>query len=138
METRSRSGSRSAASYRRRFSNICVFCGSNNGSTPEFIKAAEELGKAMVKRKLHLIYGGGNLGLMGAVSRTVKEGGCQVLGITSEPLAKENFIGKINGEQLIVSGIPEQITEMVACADAFIALPGGMGTLEEIFTVASW
>ena len=87
---------------------------------------------------MHLVYGGGNMGLMGVISRTLLAGGSQVLGIILAALAKESIVGKTNGEEIIVSGIPERINTMIEHADAFIALPGGLGTLEEIFTVSSW
>jgi uncharacterized protein (TIGR00730 family) len=122
----------------RRITNICVFCGSSSGNTPEFMKAAKELGRVMAERKMHLVYGGGNLGLMGCISKAVQDGGRQVLGIIPKTLADESIIGKTNGEIYIVSGMSERITEMINHADAFIALPGGLGTLEEIFTVTSW
>ena len=115
---------------KRRITNICVFCGSNPGNTPEFIEAAIELGNVMAKRKMHLVNGGGNLGLMGHVSKAVQDIGGQVLGIIPKPLADEGLIGKINGEEIIVSGMSERLIEMINHADAFIALPGGLGTLE--------
>ena len=87
---------------------------------------------------MHLLYGGGNLGLMGCVSSIVQEIDSQVLGIIPKTLAYKNLIGKSNGEKYIVSCMSERLTEMINHADAFIALPGGFGLLEEIFTVESW
>ena len=87
---------------------------------------------------MHLIYGGGNLGLMGTISKAVHDRGSSVLGIIPKPLAEANLIGPSNGEELIVPGMSERLVEMINRADAFIALPGGLGTLEEIFIVLSW
>ena len=87
---------------------------------------------------MHLVYGGGNCGLMGSISNAVQESGGHVLGIIPKPLADEHLIGPTNGDERIVSGMSEQIQEMINTADAFIALPGGLGTFEEMFTVASW
>ena len=78
---------------------------------------------------MHLVYGGGNLGLMGHVSKTVQDAGGQVLGIILKALADESIIGKINGESFIFLGMSERITEMINHVDDFIALPGGLGTL---------
>ena len=122
----------------RRLTNICVFCGSGSGIGQEFVDVAKELGQALAERKIHLVYGGGNLGLMGAVSKVAADGGSQVLGIIPKPLADADLIDKINGEELIVTSMFERIIEMINHSDAFIALPGGLGTMEEVFTVASW
>ena len=87
---------------------------------------------------MYLVYGGGNLGLMGAVSKAVKERGTQVLGIISKPFDNKILIEKTNGQKYIVLGMSEIFTKMINHTDAFIALPGGLGTLEDIITVASW
>ena len=127
-----------AESSSRRISNICVFCGSSSGNSPKFVKTAQELGRVMAQRNIHLVYGGGDLGLMGDVSKAVQERGSQVLGIIPRTLAEANLIGKTNGEEKIISSMSERLTEMINHVDAFIALPGGLGTLEEILTVVSW
>ena len=92
----------------------------------------------MTDRNMHLVYGGGNCGLMGSISNAVQESGGHVLGIIPKPLADEHLIGPTNGDERIVSGMSEQIQEMINTVDAFITLPGGLGTFEEMFTVASW
>ena len=122
----------------RRFQNICVFCGSRPGKNKEFLEAAHHLGKVLAERKIHLIYGGGSLGLMGCVSGSAYVGGSQVLGIIPKALAVKNITGKTVGEELQVSSMHERIANMLHNADAFIALPGGFGTLEEIFQITSW
>ena len=102
------------------------------------MEAAKELGRVMVEKNIHLVYGGGNLGMMGTISKAVQEGGGHVLGIIPRPLADEKLIGPTNGDERIVLSMSEQIREMINTADALIALPGGLGTFEEVFTVASW
>ena len=94
------------ATSRRRVENICVFCGSSVGVKPQYVEAAQELGRVLAVNNMHLIYGGGNLGLMGIVSKAVQEGGSQVLGIIPKPLAKANLIGPSNGEEIIVPVCP--------------------------------
>ena len=126
------------ATSRRRVENICVFCGTSVGVKSQYIEAAQELGRVLAARNMHLVYGRGNLGLMGIVSKAVQEEGSQVLGIIPKPLAEANLIGPSNGEELIVPGMSERLVEMINRADAYIALPGGLGTLEEIFIVLSW
>ena len=126
------------ATSQQRIKRICVFCGSNSGNKPEFIEAAKDLGRVIAEKNMHLVYGGGNLGLMGSISKAVQDGDGHVLGIIPKPLADEHLIGQTNGDERIISSMSEQLREMVNNADAFIALPGGLGTFEEIFTVASW
>ncbi|KAL5782583.1 hypothetical protein ACOSP7_007612 [Xanthoceras sorbifolium] len=122
----------------RRFSNICVFCGSSSGKNREFEEAAEQLGKVLAEKKIHLVYGGGNLGLMGRVSKAAYDGGSQVLGIIPKALSVGGITGNTVGEVHVVSDMHERKAEMFSNADAFIALPGGFGTLEELFEVTSW
>jgi len=104
----------------------------------EFLESANHLGQVLAKRKIHLVYGGGSLGLMGGVSITVFLGGCQVLGVVPKALVKEDIIGKTIGEELQVSTMSDRMNAMFNHVDAFIALPGGLGTLEEIFHIFSW
>jgi cytokinin riboside 5'-monophosphate phosphoribohydrolase len=120
----------------RKITNICVFCGSSPNPSKEFLDAAKQLGQVLAERNIHLVYGGGNLGLMGCVSKAAYERGSQVLGII--PKALKHITGETVGEELVVSSMHERKAAMLKHADAFIALPGGLGTLEEIFEVASW
>ena len=122
----------------RKFTNICVFCGSSSGKDEGFEEAATNLGKVLAEKRIHLVYGGGNLGLMGCVSKAAHEGGSQVLGIIPKALATCDIIGDTVGEVKIVSSMHERKAEMLDNADAFIVLPGGLGTLEELFEVTSW
>jgi len=104
----------------------------------EFLESANHLGQILAERKIHLVYGGGSLGLMGGVSIAVFLGGSQVLGVVPKALAKGDIIGKTIGEELQVSTMFDQMNALFNHADAFIALPGGLGTLEEIFHIFSW
>jgi len=118
--------------------NICVFGGSSLGKEKEFLESANHLGQVLAERKIHLVYGGGSLGLMGGVSIVAFLGGSKVLGVVPKALAKEDLLGKTIGEELQVSTMSEQLNTMFTHADAFIALLGGLGTLEEIFHISSW
>ena len=122
----------------RKFTKICVFCGSSPGKTSEFIEAAETLSKMLAERNIHLVYGGGSLGLMGRVATATQNNGSRVLGIIPKALADGDIVGKTIGDELQVSSMHERISFMLRNADAFIALPGGFGTLEEIFQIVSW
>jgi hypothetical protein len=127
-----------ASSSVPKIKNICVFGGSSPGKEKEFLESANHLGQVLVERKIHLVYGGGSLGLMEGVSIAVFLGGSQVLGVIPKALDEGDIIGKIVGEELQVSTMYERLSVMFEHADAFIALPGGLGTLEEIFHISSW
>ena len=117
---------------------ICVFCGSSSGKDEKFVEAAHNLGRTLAKRKFNLLYGGGSLGLMGCVSTAAYVGGSKVLGIIPKAFAAGNITGKTVGDEMKVLTMNERKANMIYFADAFIALPGGLGTLEEIFQTASW
>lgn len=127
-----------AGSSTRPLRNICVFCGSSKGNKEEFLSTATALGETLANQGLHLVYGGGSLGLMGAVATAAHRGGSKVLGITPEVFTSKETDRRVIGEQIKVSSIPERIQLMQENSDAFVALPGGLGTLEEIFQMASW
>jgi len=127
-----------AGSSSHHIRNICVFGGSSPRKEKEFLGSANHLGQVLAERKIHLMYGGGSLGLMGGVAITVFLGGSQVLGVVPEALTKEDIIGKIIGEELQVSTMYDRLNAMFNYVDAFIALLGGLGTLEEIFHISSW
>jgi uncharacterized protein (TIGR00730 family) len=116
---------------------ICVFCGSNPGADPEFITAAKELGKEIARRGFALVYGGSDLGLMGAVSQSALDNGAEVTGIMPKI-----FEGRVQHPKLtelhIVETMHQRKAMMSDMADGFIALPGGMGTFEEILEVVTW
>lgn len=121
-----------------RFKRICVFCGSSSGNNPVYRHAAVQLGDQLVERKIDLVYGGGSIGLMGLVSKAVFDGGCHVLGVIPKVLMSIEIIGESVGEVKPVSNMHQRKAEMARQADAFIALPGGYGTLEELLEVITW
>ncbi|KAJ8485441.1 hypothetical protein OPV22_017926 [Ensete ventricosum] len=125
------SGSGSTGKFRR----ICVFCGSRSGNRPSFSQAALDLGEQLVERKIDLVYGGGSAGLMGLVSKTVFNGGCHVLGVVPTVLLPNEVSGETIGDVIKVADMHERKSEMAKCADAFIALPGGYGTMEELLEI---
>ncbi|XVF14726.1 hypothetical protein REPUB_Repub09cG0086500 [Reevesia pubescens] len=122
----------------RQIKSVCVFCGSNPGKDEEFVNIANNLGRVLAERKIHLVYGGGSLGLMGCVATAAHLRGSKVLGVIPRALAIGNTVGKTVGDEILVSCIHERINIMIANANAFIALPDGFGTLEDIFQIASW
>lgn len=117
--------------------SICVFCGSDFGARDEYAKAAAELGKAIARRGIRLIYGGTKVGLMGIVSKNVIENGGDVIGVITKHLAAQE-ITYIVPDIRIVNTMHERKALMDSLSDAFIAMPGGMGTFEEIFEILSW
>ncbi|XP_074586676.1 cytokinin riboside 5'-monophosphate phosphoribohydrolase LOG1-like [Curcuma longa] len=121
-----------------RFRRICVFCGSKSGNKTSFAEAAVELGKHMVEKNIDLVYGGGSVGLMGLISRTVFDGGCGVLGIIPTALLPNEISEETYGEVIKVADMHERKSEMTKHADAFIALPGGFGTMEELMEIIAY
>ena len=117
--------------------SVCVYCGSSNRADPRFIHLATEMGTEMAKRGIRLVYGGGNVGLMGASSRAAHEAGGDVLGIMPHFLTKWE---KPNPafETRMVETMHERKWGLFAESDAFIVLPGGIGTLEEVVETLSW
>jgi uncharacterized protein (TIGR00730 family) len=109
--------------------NICVFGGSSPGKEKKFIESTNYLGRVLAEQKIHLVYGVSSLGLMGGVSIAAFLGGSQVLGVVPKALAEGDIIGKTVEEELQVSTMSERLSVMFNHADAFIALPGGLGTL---------
>ncbi|GJN34526.1 hypothetical protein PR202_gb23194 [Eleusine coracana subsp. coracana] len=121
-----------------RFRRVCVFCGSSSGKRSSYRDAAVELGKELVARKVDLVYGGGSLGLMGEVSEAVHKGGGHVIGVIPTTLMGKELTGETVGEVRAVSGMHQRKAEMARNSDAFIALPGGYGTLDELLEVITW
>ncbi|KAM0895044.1 hypothetical protein ACQ4PT_024092 [Festuca glaucescens] len=121
-----------------RFKRICVFCGSSHGKKKSYQDSAIELGKELVAREIDLVYGGGSVGLMGLVSQAVYSGGRHVIGVIPKTLMPREISGETVGEVKAVSGMHQRKAEMARQSDAFIALPGGYGTLEELLEVIAW
>jgi uncharacterized protein (TIGR00730 family) len=116
---------------------ICVFCGSNSGKNPIYADFAKKLGEYMVQNSISLVYGGGGYGLMGAISTTMMEMGGQVTGIIPE-LINEHVVHNNISELIVVKTMHERKSLMYSMSDAFICLPGGIGSLEELFEVFTW
>ncbi len=117
---------------------LCVFCGSRNGSDGIFASAARQLGGELANRGIELVYGGGNVGLMGVIADAALEAGGRVTGVIPEALAaKELAHGEIQ-DMRVVRSMHERKALMAELADGFIAMPGGLGTLEEFFEVLTW
>ncbi|KAJ8630525.1 hypothetical protein MRB53_023848 [Persea americana] len=121
-----------------KFKRVCVFCGSSSGKKTSYQEAAVQLGNELVERSIDLVYGGGSVGLMGLVSQAVHDGGRHVLGVIPKTLMPREITGETVGEVRTVSDMHQRKAEMARQADAFIALPGGYGTLEELLEVITW
>jgi uncharacterized protein (TIGR00730 family) len=117
---------------------VCVFCGSSDKISEPYLEAASEMGRALAKRNLTLIYGAGGTGLMGALADAVLAGGAHVIGITPESFNTPQLIHPNLEELHAVKTMHERKALMVTISDAFIALPGGFGTLEELFEILCW
>jgi uncharacterized protein (TIGR00730 family) len=117
---------------------VCVFCGSSDEIGEPYLKAASEMGRALAKRNLTLVYGAGGTGLMGALADAVLAGGAHVIGITPESFNTPQLIHPNLAELHVVKTMHERKALMVDISDAFIALPGGLGTLEELFEILCW
>jgi len=118
--------------------NICVYCGSNAGNDPIYTTQAQALGRALVERGLGLVYGGSRVGIMGVVADAVLQAGGRAIGVLPEALMQKELAHKGLTELHVVASMHERKTMMAAKADAFVAMPGGIGTLEEIFEVWTW
>lgn len=125
----------SQASETRR---IAVFCGSSPGEDPIYREAAVELGELLVKRGFGLVYGGGNVGLMGAVADTVMEGGGEVIGVIPRMLVEREVAHHGITDLRVVGSMHERKRLMYQLSDALLALPGGIGTFEELFEALTW
>lgn len=117
---------------------ICVYCGSRFGSSPHYKQMAEELGEKLVSRQLDLVYGGGRVGLMGAVSSSVMSKGGQVFGVIPEGLFGKEVADTGITDLQVVGSMHERKALMEKLSDAFLAIPGGWGTLDELFEILTW
>jgi len=117
---------------------VCVFCGSSTGNNTKYSAAAKHLGKLLAARKLTLVYGGGNVGLMGEIANSVLAHGGKAIGVIPQFLAEKELVHKGLSEVKVVGSMHERKAMMAELADGFIALPGGFGTLEETVEVLTW
>ncbi|KAK6150435.1 hypothetical protein DH2020_015367 [Rehmannia glutinosa] len=124
-------------SYFRKINSIALFCGSSPGKDSCFIEEANNLGKILAKKQIHLVYGGGCQGLMGRIAGSAYLGGVKVLGVVPKSLSR-NIIEETIGDEFRVLNMQDRMVNMMNNADAFITLPGGFGTLEELFQMVSW
>jgi len=122
----------------KQIKSICVFCGSKNGNSAIYKDAALELGEQLAKNEIKLIYGGGSLGLMGELSKSVHRNKGEVLGVIPKNLLKIEGINKNHGEIIITDDMHKRKKTMYENADAFLCLPGGIGTLEEVSETITW
>jgi hypothetical protein len=117
---------------------VCVFCGSSEGSDPAYREAAAGLGRMLAEAGTGLVYGGASIGLMGAVADAALAAGGEVIGVMPRPLAEKEIAHGGLSELRIVGSMHERKALMAELSDGFIALPGGIGTFEELFEVWTW
>ncbi|MCF3935360.1 TIGR00730 family Rossman fold protein [Acuticoccus sp. M5D2P5] len=117
---------------------ICIFCGSNSGFDPQFVDEARELGRVLAANRIGLVYGGASVGLMGAVADAVLAHGGEAIGVIPEALVDKEIAHHGLSDLRVVGSMHERKALMADLSDAFVALPGGMGTLEEMFEVLTW
>lgn len=117
---------------------VCVYCGSRPGARPEYRLAAQQLGAALAASGLGLVYGGGHVGLMGVLADAALAGGGEVIGVIPQAL-HDREVGHAGLSELhVVDDMHTRKAKMIALADAFVVMPGGLGTLEELFEVWTW
>jgi hypothetical protein len=120
-----------------RIESICLYCGSSNAADPDFLAAAGEFGRTLAAHGVRLVYGGGGIGLMGAAARGAHEAGGRVLGIMPDFLRRREVLYD-EVETIVVRSMHERKMMMFERSDAFVVMPGGIGTLEEIVELLSW
>ena len=118
--------------------SVCVFCGSNRGDDATYIDAAIELGHFFVDHGINLVYGGGSVGLMGVIADAVLQRGGKVTGVIPKHLARKEVMHKHVEDLQIVDSMHERKQRMYELSDAFVALPGGLGTFEELCEILTW
>jgi uncharacterized protein (TIGR00730 family) len=121
-----------------KINTVCVYCGSGPGTNPAFVVAARKLGRILAENRVGLVYGGGSVGLMGALATTVLDHGGTVTGVIPEFLTgREQMLNRVQ-ELVVTRDMHERKRIMFERADAFVALPGGIGTLEEVVEQMTW
>ncbi len=118
--------------------NICIYCGSSAGTRPEYAEAARRVGRVLADQGVGLVYGGGQVGLMGIVADAVLERGGRVIGVIPDPLATEEVAHDGLTELHVVADMHQRKAMMADRADGFLTMPGGIGTFEEFFETLTW
>jgi uncharacterized protein (TIGR00730 family) len=118
--------------------SVCVFCGSNSGAGGAYIEAARRLARAIAGRRLRLVYGGGSIGLMGVLGEAALAAGGHVIGVTPRRLLRKEMVHQGLTELHVVETMQERKALMAELSDAFISLPGGLGTLDELTEMLTW
>jgi uncharacterized protein (TIGR00730 family) len=121
-----------------RLQSICVFCGSNRGSGAVYAEAARSLARAIARARLRLVYGGGSIGLMGVLAEAALAEGVDVVGVAPRRLLDREVVHRNLSRLHVVESMHERKSKMAELSDAFIALPGGYGTLDELFEALTW
>jgi uncharacterized protein (TIGR00730 family) len=122
----------------RQINRICVFCGTNPGSRPEYGAAARELGRLLAEEGIELVYGGASVGIMGELADSVQEHGGHVTGIIPQQLMEKEAAHTGIPNLIVVASMHQRKSQMADMSDGFIALPGGIGTLEGFFEILTW
>ena len=117
---------------------ICVFCGSSSGNNSKYVAAAKQLGQLIAQNSMTLVYGGGNVGLMGEIANSVLANRGTAIGVIPQFLVEKELVHENLSEVIIVESMHERKAMMAELADGFVALPGGFGTLEETVEVLTW
>ena len=117
---------------------LCVYCGSRPGSQPDYTEAAKNLARALVKRRLEVVYGGASVGTMGVLADTILAEGGHVIGIIPRAVVGREVVHRGLSDLRVVTSMHERKALMAELADGFIALPGGLGTLDEVFEILTW
>lgn len=117
---------------------VCVYCGSREGNDPAYVAAARELARTLAERGIGIVYGGASVGLMGAVADAALQAGGEVVGVLPHSLFETEVAHRHLTELIEVDTMHQRKAQMAALSDAFIALPGGLGTLEELFEALTW
>jgi len=117
---------------------LAVYCGSASPADPRYVELAEDVGAALAQRGIGVVYGGGRLGLMGAVAKGAKAAGGEVIGIIPESLVKAEVANHDCDELIAVGGMHERKQKFTDLSDGFVTLPGGVGTMDELWEAMSW
>jgi len=123
---------------RHAVNRVCVFCGSSSGLRRSYADAARALGNVLLLRRIGLVYGGGNVGLMGTIADAVVRGGGEVIGVIPEALVERELAHGEVSQMIVVRSMHERKAKMAELSDAFIAMPGGFGTFEEFCEIITW